>query len=68
MDADYTEEHRRLRREFREYLGRLMTPQLKAATRDRESGTAYRDTLRRMGADGWLTPGWPPQGNATSAA
>ena len=36
-----------------------MTPQLRAATRDRESGPAFRAALRRMGADGWLTPGWP---------
>jgi alkylation response protein AidB-like acyl-CoA dehydrogenase len=59
MHVDYTPEQQRLRREFRAYLQALMTPQLRAATRDRESGPAFRAVLRRMGADGWLTPGWP---------
>jgi 3-oxocholest-4-en-26-oyl-CoA dehydrogenase alpha subunit len=59
MHVDYTPEQQRLRREFRAYLQALMTPQLRAATRGRESGPAFRATLRRMGADGWLTPGWP---------
>jgi alkylation response protein AidB-like acyl-CoA dehydrogenase len=36
-----------------------MTPEARAATRNRESGPAFRALLRRMGADGWLTPGWP---------
>ena len=59
MRVDYTPEQQHLRQEFRAYLQALMTPQLRAATRDRESGPAFRAALRRMGADGWLTPGWP---------
>jgi alkylation response protein AidB-like acyl-CoA dehydrogenase len=59
MHVDYTPEQQRLRREFRAYLQALMTPQLRAATQSRESGPAFRAALRRMGADGWLTPGWP---------
>ncbi len=59
MHVDYTPEQQRLRREFRAYLQALMTPQLRAATQGRESGPAFRAALRRMGADGWLTPGWP---------
>ena len=59
MHVEYTPEQQSLRREFRAYLHSLMTPQLRAATRDRESGPAFRAVLRRMGADGWLTPGWP---------
>jgi 3-oxocholest-4-en-26-oyl-CoA dehydrogenase alpha subunit len=50
-----------LRREFRAYLGKLMTPEARVATRNRESGPAFRALLKRMGADGWLTPGWPKQ-------
>jgi 3-oxocholest-4-en-26-oyl-CoA dehydrogenase alpha subunit len=56
---EYTPEQRRLRQEFRAYLAQLMTPERRAATRNRESGAAYRETLRQMGSDGWLTPGWP---------
>jgi len=61
MHVAYTDEQRRLRREFRAYLAGLLTPEVRAATRDRESGPAYRAFVRRMGADGWLTPGWPPE-------
>lgn len=61
MQVEYTLEQQRLRQEFRAYLATLMTPQMREATRDRESGTAYREALRRMGRDGWLTPGWPKE-------
>jgi alkylation response protein AidB-like acyl-CoA dehydrogenase len=50
---------RALRAEFRDYLAALMTPERRAATLGAESGPAYRETIRRMGRDGWLTPGWP---------
>jgi alkylation response protein AidB-like acyl-CoA dehydrogenase len=59
--VEYTAAQQALRREFRAYLGKLMTPEALAATRNRESGPAFRALLRRMGADGWLTPGWPPE-------
>ena len=59
MHVEYTEAQQALRREFRAYLAKLMTPEARAATRDRESGAAFRALLKRMGADGWLTPGWP---------
>jgi 3-oxocholest-4-en-26-oyl-CoA dehydrogenase alpha subunit len=55
----YSEEQRQLRREFRAYLSALMTPQARAATRNRESGPEYRALIRQMGRDNWLTPGWP---------
>ncbi len=61
MHVAYTGAQQALRREFRNYLAALMTPEARAATRDRESGPVYRALLRRMGADGWLTPGWPEQ-------
>ena len=61
MHVEYTEAQQALRREFRAYLARLMTPEARAATRDRESGPAFRALLKHMGADGWLTPGWPQE-------
>ncbi len=59
MQVAYSPAQQQLRHEFRGYLARLMTPAVRAATRDRESGPAYREVIRRMGRDGWLTPGWP---------
>jgi alkylation response protein AidB-like acyl-CoA dehydrogenase len=61
LHVDYTPEQQRLRQDFRAYLAALMTPEVREATRDRESGAAYRAVLRRMGQDGWLTPGWPKE-------
>jgi alkylation response protein AidB-like acyl-CoA dehydrogenase len=61
VHLEYTPEQRRLRLEFRAYLAQLMTPERRAATRSRESGSAFRETLRQMGRDGWLTPGWPQE-------
>ena len=54
-------EQQRCASEFRAYLARLMTPAVREATRDRESGPAYRELVRQMGRDGWLTPGWPQE-------
>lgn len=59
MDADFTPEQKALRAEFRAYLNTIMTPDVRAATVDAESGDAYRAVIRQMGRDGWLTPGWP---------
>jgi len=59
LHVAYTAAQQQLRREFRAYLAALMTPEVRAATRNRESGPAYREVIRRMGRDGWLTPGWP---------
>ena len=61
MDIDYTAEQKALRQEFREYLDRIMTPEVREATRDAESGPEYRAVIRQMGKDGWLTPGWPKE-------
>lgn len=61
MQVAYTPAQEALRREFRAYLAQLMTPEVRAATRDRESGPAYREVIRRMGREGWLTPGWPKE-------
>jgi alkylation response protein AidB-like acyl-CoA dehydrogenase len=61
VQVAYTAAQQQLRHEFRGYLARLMTPAVRAATRDRESGPAYREVIRSMGRDGWLTPGWPQE-------
>jgi 3-oxocholest-4-en-26-oyl-CoA dehydrogenase alpha subunit len=59
MHVDYTPEQKAIRAEFRAYLDRLLTPEVRAATLGAEGGPVYRETIRRMGRDGWLTPGWP---------
>ncbi|MDX3886279.1 MAG: acyl-CoA dehydrogenase family protein [Sphingomonas sp.] len=59
MRVEPSAEQRALRREFRSYLAGIMTEEVRAATVGAESGPVYRDVIRRMGADGWLTPGWP---------
>ena len=59
MQVAYSPAQQQLRREFRAYLAQLMTPEVRAATHNRESGPEYREVIRRMGRDGWLTPGWP---------
>ena len=65
MDLSYTPEQERLQTELREYFTGLMTPGLRealaSADGDYGDGTAYRDTVRRLGRDGWLTLGWPAE-------
>ncbi|OUZ10135.1 acyl-CoA dehydrogenase [Aeromicrobium sp. PE09-221] len=60
MRISYTESQERFRREVREYYADLLTPQMRAAFASaEESGTAYREAVRRLGEDGWLTVSWP---------
>jgi hypothetical protein len=59
MFVDETTEQRALRSELRTYFAKLMTPEVRAATRDRESGQMFRQVIRQMGRDGWLGIGWP---------
>jgi hypothetical protein len=59
MFVDETTEQRALRSELRAYFAKLMTPEVRAATRDRESGQMFRQVIRQMGRDGWLGIGWP---------
>ena len=59
MRIEPSEEQKALRTEFRTYLNGIMTEEVRAATLGAESGTVYRDVIRQMGRDGWLTPGWP---------
>jgi 3-oxocholest-4-en-26-oyl-CoA dehydrogenase alpha subunit len=61
----YTPEHKKLRAELREYFAELMTPERRAGlTRtggDYGDGVAYREVVRQLGADGWLTLSWPAE-------
>lgn len=59
MFVDLTPEQHALRLKVRDYFQNLMTPELRAALRGMEGGELYRDTVRRMGRDGWLALGWP---------
>jgi len=59
----YTPEQEKLRSELREYFAALMTPERRAAlartAADYGDGSAYRETVRQRGVDGWLTLSWP---------
>ncbi len=60
MHLDYTAEQERLREELRTYFARLVTPEYQAELGTTEGGgPLYRETVRRLGADGWLGIGWP---------
>ena len=61
MYIDLTPEQKTLRNTLRSYFEELMTPERKAATRGMEGGKFYRDTIRRIGKDGWLGVGWPKE-------
>ncbi|HEU5476087.1 MAG TPA: acyl-CoA dehydrogenase family protein [Actinophytocola sp.] len=61
MRIAYTEEQERLRAELRAYFAALITPERRAALTESpgEYGPGYKETVRQLGADGWLTLGWP---------
>ena len=63
MHLTYTPEQDKLRTELREYFAALMTPERRAslagAGGDYGDGAAYREIVRQLGADGWLTRSWP---------
>ena len=64
MRIAYTTEQEQLRRELRQYFGRLMTDEVRAAIADGADGDygggdAYRAVVRQLGADGWLALSWP---------
>jgi alkylation response protein AidB-like acyl-CoA dehydrogenase len=64
MHISYSAEHEKLRSELRTYFASLMTPERRAALQgDGEygDGDTYKDTVRQMGTDGWLTLGWPEE-------
>jgi alkylation response protein AidB-like acyl-CoA dehydrogenase len=63
MHVTYTPEQERLRQELRGYFARLMTPEIRASLaagdEDYGDGDAYRQVVRQLGRDGWLTLAWP---------
>jgi alkylation response protein AidB-like acyl-CoA dehydrogenase len=70
MRLTWTPEQDLLRQELREYFADLMTPQRRdgldrartdTADGDYGDGTAYREVVRQLGKDGWLTLGWPAE-------
>jgi len=61
MYIDYTPEQKTLRDELRSYFSTLMTPERKAGIRSLEGGKIFRETVKQIGADGWLGVGWPKE-------
>ncbi|HEX2176669.1 MAG TPA: acyl-CoA dehydrogenase family protein [Nocardioidaceae bacterium] len=64
MHLAFTPEQDALRRELRDYFATLMTPERRAGLdTDGEygDGAAYKDVVRQMGRDGWLSIGWPKE-------
>lgn len=59
MYVEYTADQMALRDELRGYFGRLMTPERRGGASAFEGGPIYRETIRQMGADGWLGVGFP---------
>jgi len=59
MFIDLTKDQRALQAEIRTYFARLISPEETEAMRTDRHGPAYRQVVRRMGADGWLGVGWP---------
>ncbi|MBI0319728.1 acyl-CoA dehydrogenase family protein, partial [Streptomyces javensis] len=62
MDLEYTPDQRRLRDELRAYFAELVPDDAYARYAD-SSGQKrfYRETIRRLGTDGWLGVGWPEE-------
>jgi alkylation response protein AidB-like acyl-CoA dehydrogenase len=61
LHLTYTPEQDKLAAELRAYFAELMTPQRRAALGGGDGGSAYRDVVRQLGADGWLTLSWPSE-------
>ncbi|MCC3312932.1 acyl-CoA dehydrogenase family protein [Nocardia africana] len=65
MRIDFTEEQQRLRKHLRAYFAELMTPEIRTAL-DGPGGEygapeAYKEVVRSLGREGWLTLGWPEE-------
>jgi 3-oxo-4-pregnene-20-carboxyl-CoA dehydrogenase beta subunit len=59
--CDLTDSQLALRDELRAYFSGLLSPDERAALLTERHGSVYRDVVRRMGSDGWLGVGWPPE-------
>ncbi len=60
MLIDFPEEEKQFRNELRAYFRDILTPQIRRESRNHTS-PLYRDTIKRIGQDGWLAIGWPKQ-------
>ncbi len=62
MRIEFTPRQRTLQKELRAYFEQLMTPELRyelsQGTRE-GGGPEFRKALRQIGADGWISLGWP---------
>ncbi|MBL0123017.1 MAG: acyl-CoA dehydrogenase family protein [Betaproteobacteria bacterium] len=64
MHVDLTPEQRALKQEIRAYFISIVTSEYLALRHDfgnKDRLAAYKGLIRRMGADGWLTVGWPKE-------
>ncbi|AZS89121.1 acyl-CoA dehydrogenase [Streptomyces griseoviridis] len=62
MHLDHTPEQQRLRTELRAYFADLVPDDPDARFRDALGQKRfYRETIRRLGSDGWLGVGWPEE-------
>ncbi|EST19982.1 acyl-CoA dehydrogenase family protein [Streptomyces roseochromogenus] len=62
MHLDHTPEQQRLRAELRAYFAQLVPDNNYARYADSAAQKRfYRDTIRRLGTDGWLGVGWPEE-------
>lgn len=62
MQISYTDEQEQFRREVRDYYTKVLTPENRLAlTRAEVIGSSYREAVRQLGVDGWLTVSWPKE-------
>src|ERR1700742_2829968 len=65
MRISYTPEQEELRRELRSYFTKLITPErreaLSSTSGEVGEGNVYRETVKQMATDGWLTLNWPKE-------
>ncbi|WP_227998947.1 acyl-CoA dehydrogenase family protein [Nocardia australiensis] len=65
MNIDFTKDQQRLRKHLRAYFADLISPEIRAALEGQggEYGApeAYKQVVRSLGRDGWLTLGWPEE-------
>jgi len=63
MKLAFTPEQEKLRTELRAYFANIMTPELKEELRHdfkgEGGGPIWKQTMRKMGKDGWIGLGWP---------